>query len=124
MIFMSEPALKGVFLHGLDYKKGAGMQYSLDEQLTGDLWTDGQPLYQKTLQSSSRIIVNSGTWVSTGIPAPTGINAILDWLTYDTGYTSRGTIDNIDVTNGIIRTYSTAGCTFTQLILTYTKAGG
>jgi hypothetical protein len=25
-----------------------GMQYSLDEQLTGDLWVDGSPIYQKT----------------------------------------------------------------------------
>jgi hypothetical protein len=48
MVFMSEPAYKGVFLHGLDFKKGAGMQYSLDEQLTGDLWLNGEPIYQKS----------------------------------------------------------------------------
>jgi hypothetical protein len=48
MIFMSEPAYKGVLLHGLDFKKGAGMQYSLDEQLTGDLWLDGKPIYQRS----------------------------------------------------------------------------
>jgi hypothetical protein len=67
MIFMSEPAYKGVFLHGLDFKKGAGMQYSLDEQLTGDLWLDGRPVYQRTF--------NCGTsaWSTTDkIIAPSG----------------------------------------------------
>jgi hypothetical protein len=49
LIFMSEPAYKGVFLHGLDFKQGVGMKYSTDEQLTGDLWLDGRPIYQKTI---------------------------------------------------------------------------
>jgi hypothetical protein len=36
LIFMSEPAYKGVFLHGLDFRKGSDMQNSLEEQLKGD----------------------------------------------------------------------------------------
>jgi hypothetical protein len=55
LIFMSEPAYKGVFLHGLDFKVGAGMQYSTDEQLTGDFWIDGKPIYIRSFTGTQSI---------------------------------------------------------------------
>jgi hypothetical protein len=36
LIFMSVPAYKGVFLRGLDFRKGADMQNSLEKQIKGD----------------------------------------------------------------------------------------
>jgi hypothetical protein len=104
MIFIAEPAYKGVFLHGLDFKKGAGMQYSTDEQLTGDLWIDGQPIYQRTILLNNPATI-SQVW-ATGVilgaleiitseltcskKAETGDNRILSlpkimWWTKSTG---------------------------------------
>jgi hypothetical protein len=86
MIFMSEPAYKGVFLHGLDFKQGAGMQYSLDEQLTGDLWLDGRPIYQRSFTGTVNLVASSNVVVTLSGP----FDNIISW----SGVIQRSTTTN------------------------------
>jgi hypothetical protein len=68
MAFYSDPRRGKHVCKGFLYKRGPGVRYSPDEQPTGDLWTDGRPIYQLTkmfsfssLQSGASSIVISGT---------------------------------------------------------------
>jgi hypothetical protein len=47
--FFSFPGESKFFLFGGNALGVNTMQYSLDEQLTGDNWLDGRPIYQKTI---------------------------------------------------------------------------
>jgi hypothetical protein len=49
MAFASTPTAKGYKPYNFIFKRGPGMRYSLDEQLTGDLWIDGRPIYNRVL---------------------------------------------------------------------------
>jgi hypothetical protein len=48
LAFVIEPSGSKFSLHGSIIKQGAGMRYSLTEQLTGDISVSGKPIYQIT----------------------------------------------------------------------------
>jgi hypothetical protein len=57
MAFLSEVKLGRRWLHGFAFKEMVGLRYSAEEQLTGDLWIDGRPIYcvcfSKEIQSEN-----------------------------------------------------------------------
>jgi hypothetical protein len=61
LAFISEPHKKTRVCKNLIYKRGAGMRYSLEEQLTGDIWLDGRPIYQRTFMSNNHSLVSTVT---------------------------------------------------------------
>jgi hypothetical protein len=48
--FLCDPTHKGWKVHGFDIIQGVKMQYSLNEQPTGELWLDGSLIYRKTVE--------------------------------------------------------------------------
>ena len=48
LIFTSSPQKKGYDIKNFIYKEAPGMKYSLKEQLTGDVWLDGRPIYVRS----------------------------------------------------------------------------
>jgi hypothetical protein len=75
LAFVSEPYKNKRVCKNLIYKKGAGMRYSLEEQLTGDIWLDGRPIYQRTFMSNDHVfVVNTSNVIR--FPAP-GVSALL-----------------------------------------------
>ena len=50
MAFISEPSRRGYNKYNFIFKRGQGMRYSLEQQLTGDLWIDGRPIYMRSYE--------------------------------------------------------------------------
>lgn len=44
--------------------KASGVNYSTDEQLTGQKWIDGKNIYQKTFEKSVNVTTKNRTWYS------------------------------------------------------------
>ena len=51
-----------------------GIKYSTDEQLTGDVWVDGKPIYRKTIILN--VVSGAGANTAHGI---TGMTRIIKW---------------------------------------------
>lgn len=77
LVFKSSLTADGFVIDNFIYKERPGMQYSLDEQLTGDLWLSGSPIYQKTIQFNTPDFNAANASVySFNIP---GINQIINY---------------------------------------------
>lgn len=74
------------------------LNYSTDEQLTGQKWIDGKPIYQKTFIFDPEISIGYTSWTNLGI-ANTDIDVIIDAIAGDYGY---GGVTNRGVTWGCI----------------------
>jgi hypothetical protein len=84
MAFISDPAPKGRVLHGFQIEEGFGMQYSLTEQITPDIWLDGKPVYQITIQGNVTAAAN--TFASSSIVTGRKIGTLIRyWGTFQDG---------------------------------------
>jgi len=80
--FVSEKHGLNNYTNSFRLKKEAGMQYTLEEQMTQDVWIDGRPIYQKTWQITTPT-VPSGSSIDITLP-DTGIDyAISDEVVFD-----------------------------------------
>jgi hypothetical protein len=61
LAFIAELSPKGRILRGFVYKEGFNMQYSAEEQPTGDVWLDGRPIYWITLYSDTAFNIPANT---------------------------------------------------------------
>lgn len=114
-------------------QKQYGKKYSTTEQLTGDVWIDGKPIYRKTINTGA-MPNNTSKNVAHGI---TGISAIVRIYGYaygasvgwtplpymesgsNVGYSARLVVSS---TNISFRTYSdSSGLTSSYTTLEYTK---
>lgn len=79
--FLSDNISNKTYLHGFSYKGAWNMQYSLDEQDTGDLWIDGKPIYQRTFQFSLTLpAVTANTYNYTYIIDPSMSTSYVDTI--------------------------------------------
>lgn len=78
MAFLSSPSGKTYKLSNLQLTEGLHMRYSLQEQLTGDLWIDGKPVYQ-TSYNFTLAKVQPGNTGAVLIPSP----SVGDLLSYE-----------------------------------------
>ena len=95
MILSTEEIGDTLFLKaGMGYQNPnvifSDLNYSEEEQLTGKRWTDGKPIYQRTIYGTTS--GNNNTWVDTGIIIPDidifmtiekGIRNPMEWDAYD-----------------------------------------
>ena len=90
---------------------GFYLNFSTDEQLTGQKWIDGKPIYQRTFIFNQEISIGYTSWTNLGI-ANTDIDVIIDAIAGDYGYgggTNRGvTWGCIDVSKVVHEGYLSA----------------
>lgn len=115
-------------------QKQFGTKYSTDEQLTGDVWTDGKPVYRKTISFGS-LPNNAGKSVAHGI-ANLGDLIRLDSVGYRPSDGFRPVIPYVatvlssqisiyvDGTNIVVTTGQNRTDISAYVTLFYTKAGG
>ena len=95
--------------------------YSTSERVIG-VWTDGKPLYEKTVVLSSELTINANDWGVTSEPS-SGISSLIDMVVLSstgTVYLAYGAID----TGDYIRIYnvrSNAEIRIKTFIIRYTK---
>ena len=86
------------FFGNLVRKKDVYFKYSTSEQLTGEIWIDGKPIYTKTVTySPNKASVN--TDIDLGISA-TSISSI--WFDYSKSFVkqSNGVVSSLNITSG------------------------
>lgn len=103
---------------------GSGHNYSTDEQDTGDVWVDGKPIYEITIELPSYVTISNTNWTSIGISASSlSINKFI----HCTAYTSTGTcweaINVANISGNIALTAWRNGDTINvdAVVLQYTK---
>jgi hypothetical protein len=81
--FISDPAARGYYLHGLVYREDFQMRYSKEWQITGDEWLDGKPIYQITVE-----VALAGSVTNQHIEIPLGktLETIIDYKLHNTSW--------------------------------------
>jgi len=105
-------------------KEELNMQKSLTEQLTGDLWLDGRPIYEKSFADMTTTVYPAGYSTTRWIPGTIPPQCLL----VDTKYWTIDTANNyshIDDKNFLIGSITASSATITgRIYVGYTLASG